>query len=175
MPRPETVARQVREEHGMLRAPVPVEKLAEKLGARVVFQPFDGGDVSGLLYRDDARVIIGVNDGHPSTRQRFTIAHEIGHLLLHPGKPMILDKVVRVNRRDAVSSLASDKQEIEANGFAASLLMPRELLMQALRRILSKRRGIEEDDLIQELADLFEVSNEAMGHRLTNLGIRPAR
>src|SRR5262245_61528186 len=102
--------------------PVPVERLAEGLGAEIVYQSFEG-DVSGMLYRDENRNLIGVNSAHGANRQRFTIAHEIGHLKLHAGKPVFVDSFGgRVNLRDGTSDL----QEVEANAFAASLLMPQQ-------------------------------------------------
>jgi Zn-dependent peptidase ImmA (M78 family) len=145
--------------------------LAKKLGARLSYQPFhkSDDDVSGLLYRDGTRTIIGVNSAHAPTRQRFTIAHELGHLLLHPGKPMILDRA-RVNLRNSVSSMATDTQEIEANQFAASLLMPRDFLFGELKRMPAKQSDL----LIDGLAQKFNVSREAMRHRLVNLGFLPS-
>jgi Zn-dependent peptidase ImmA (M78 family) len=171
MAKPEEVARRILSEHDLVRAPVPVERLAKKLGARLSYQPFseNDDDVSGLLYRDGSRTIIGINSTHAPTRQRFTIAHELGHLLLHPGKPMILDRA-RVNLRNSVSSMASDTQEIEANQFAAALLMPRDFLLSELKQMPAKRA----DTLIEGLAKKFNVSREAMRHRLVNLGILPS-
>lgn len=170
MARPEEAARRILGEHGVLRAPVPVDRLAKKLGARLSYQPFSGSDdVSGLLYRDGTRTIIGVNSAHAPTRQRFTIAHELGHLLLHPGRPMILDRA-RVNLRDSVSSMATDSQEIEANQFAAALLMPRDFLLAELKRLPAKQSDL----LIEGLAQKFDVSREAIRHRLVNLGILPS-
>ncbi len=175
MTRPEEAARQLLLEHGVLRAPVPVDKLARALGARLSFQPADDDDVSGMLYRDGTRTIIGVNAAHAKTRQRFTIAHEIGHLILHPGRPIILDKLVRVNLRDSASGRASDSEEIQANQFAASLLMPRDLVLTEVRGLLARRARLSEEDFIQTLASRFDVSPEAMGYRLTNLGILRSR
>lgn len=69
---------------------------------------------------------MGINSQQAKTRQRFTIAHELCHYVLHPGVPMILDKVLRVNFRDERSGLATDAQEIATKQFAAELLMPAE-------------------------------------------------
>ena len=91
--------------------------------------------VVNILLKDAQKCVIGINSAHPKTRQRFSIAHEIGHLVLHDKKELFIDKVVRVNFRDAKSSMAIDHNEIEANQFAAELLMPRELVRQ---QILSK-------------------------------------
>jgi len=175
MARPEEAARQLLLEHRIARAPVPVERLARALGARLSYEQSEDLDISGMLFRDGTRTIIGVNSDHHPNRQRFTIAHEVGHLLLHPGRPIILDKLVRVNRRDSVSALASDRQEIEANQFAASLLTPQDLLASEMKRLLKEHAGIAEDDLIHDLAKRFSVSPEAMGHRLTNLGVLRSR
>jgi Zn-dependent peptidase ImmA (M78 family) len=111
------------------RAPVPVETLAERAGAVIRYEPFDG-KLSGMLYRSDDGAVIGVNSLHPAVRQRFSIAHEIGHLLLHEPE-LHVDEHAFVAFRDPESSKASDPAEIEANQFAAALLMPADLLMKA--------------------------------------------
>jgi Zn-dependent peptidase ImmA (M78 family) len=59
-----------------------------------------GAGVSGILFRDGEHHVIGVNSAHPLARQRFTIAHELGHRALHPGRELILDVPVRVNLMD---------------------------------------------------------------------------
>jgi len=155
---------------GLDQPPIPVEDIAAKLGAILMRDDFSDDDVSGLLIREGDEQVIGVNKRHSRARQRFTIAHEIGHLLLHAGKPVILDRA-RVNFRDAVSSMATDYDEIQANAFAAELLMPRDMVMAESRRLASEHAAEDEDALLQILADRFEVSAEAMNFRLINLGI----
>ena len=81
--------------------------------------------------------MIGVNDLHAPRRQRFTIAHEVGHLEMHKGRPLVLDHV-RMNMRDATSSTATDVEEIEANQFAAAILMPSDLVIREARRLLER-------------------------------------
>src|SRR6266508_6143231 len=98
MAKPETEAAKVRAEHTDGELPVPVEKIAEKLGVAIVVETLDR-NVSGLLFRQGDTQAIGVNAAHPMVRQRFTIAHELGHFRLHPGKELILDHV-RLNLRD---------------------------------------------------------------------------
>ena len=154
--------------------PVPVEQLARDLGARLSFEPFDD-DMSGMLYRDGERVIIGINSAHSQARQRFSIAHEIGHLLLHDGRPMFVDKAVRVNWRNADAALGEISEEIDANAFDASLLMPTPFLKSAITRIVRQRAGIDPETLIRELADRFRVSLQAMEYRLANAGIAAPR
>jgi Zn-dependent peptidase ImmA (M78 family) len=146
--------------------PVPVEDLAKTLGAEITYESFDG-EVSGMLYRDDDRSVIGVNSTHAPTRQRFTVAHEVGHLVMHKGKAVFIDRFVRVNWRDGTS----DREEVAANAFAAELLMPRRFMHEEIQRVVSKQQGVTPQVLVAELARRFQVSPEAMSYRLTNLDI----
>lgn len=153
------------------RPPVPVDQIAESLNAIISFEPFEGkDDISGILYRDGKNTIIGVNSAHAQTRQQFSIAHEIGHLMLHD-KELFVDKVVRVNFRDNKSSLATDREEIQANAFAAELLMPKSLISAEIDRLIKKKQTFEKDELIEHLSKTFQVSPQAMEYRLINLGI----
>src|SRR6266540_4610765 len=126
----ERAARKPLDDFEVSAPPVPVEEIARQLGARLSFEHF-GPDVSGILYRDASNAVIGVNATHAKTRQRFTIAHEIGHLHLHEGRPMFVDRSVRVDRRDANAALGLDPDEIDANSFAAALLMPQDMILAA--------------------------------------------
>jgi Zn-dependent peptidase ImmA (M78 family) len=153
--------------------PVPVEIIAKEMGATLVFEPFtsDGDDISGILYRKDNRTIIGINSAHSETRRRFSIAHELGHLTLH-SKELFVDKVVRIDFRDRISSLAIKPEEIAANAFAAELLMPQAFIVDEIARRLSKRSTLPtKEKLIKDLANTFKVSPQAMEYRLNNLGI----
>ena len=166
----ESVVEQLLKQAGISSPPIPVEKLAENRGAEIRYVPFEGSseDVSGMLYQDAGKTIIGVNLHHRSSRQRFTIAHELGHLCLHAVDRLYLDRDFRVTWRNGVSSLATDMSEIEANEFAADLLMPGSML----RRDLDGRSvDYEEDDVLRGLADRYNVSLQAMVFRLTNLGL----
>lgn len=169
--RPEEVAERVLSELNIREIPIPVEKIAEKLGAKVSYEPFDGKDeVSGVLIKEGERVVIGINSSHAKTRQRFTVAHEIGHLVLKHRGDIFVDKTVRINR-DSKSALAIDKSEIEANGFAAALLMPGALLIQEFQKRLKKNSDKFDSMIIAQLAKAFNVSSQAMEHRLNNLGV----
>lgn len=161
------------DKYRVLNPPVPVEKIAVGEGAEIARNRFEGWE-SGFLLRDGSRVIIGVNTRTSRRRQRFSVAHEIGHLLFHEGN-LIVDHAVRVNWRDEVSGMATDRQEIQANAFAAELLMPRGFVIDALEKYLDgvtrTGRVMSHEDLISQLAREFDVSAEAMGYRLINLGI----
>lgn len=152
-------------------APVPVEELARSCGADVRYRKFDGG-ISGLLLRpEEGGVVIGVHAQHARTRQRFTIAHELGHFMMHRGRSVIvehLNRSARVNFRDGLSALATDREEIEANQFAAGLLMPPALVEAEFDKQFPKHA---EDRVVELLARKFEVSPQAMRFRLMNLAL----
>ena len=131
----EKEAIEVLADFGVSEAPVPVEQIARKLGAQITYESFEG-EISGMLYRAQGAAVIGVNSRHAPTRQRFTVAHEIGHFLMHKGQPVFIDRFVRVNWRDGESG----REEVQANAFAAELLMPRDLTRAATERALYRRR-----------------------------------
>src|SRR3712207_1539961 len=80
--RAEQAALALLDECGIDEPPVPVEAIAASLDVDVQIEPLDGG-LSGVLYRSpNGRRILGVNGLHANVRQRFTIAHELGHLRL---------------------------------------------------------------------------------------------
>ncbi len=172
------VARLLRE-NAVTRGPVPVERIAESLGLRIKRQATDE-DLSGFILRDPkgGRSVIGVNKAHHHNRQRFTIAHELGHYLLHEGSLVHVDRerAFKVNLRGDEASKGSDASEKEANLFAAELLMPAPFLQRDLRTsgILDVRG--EDDSVLKEWAKKYEVSPQALGFRLMYLGfLQPYR
>ena len=121
-----------------------------------------------MIHIKDGIIIIGVNSLHHPNRQRFTIAHELGHLELH--RDMItsnvhVDKNFPGLMRDAVSATGTESIEIEANQFASELLMPRLLIEQALA---GKQFDIDDSGPIEELAKKFKVSKQALEYRIRN-------
>ena len=119
-----------------------------------------------MIYIKEGVPIIGVNSLHHPNRQRFTIAHELGHLELH--RQMItttvhVDKNFPALMRDPKSATGTEQIEIEANQFAAELLMPRELIEQALA---GEQFDIEDDGPIEEIAKKFRVSKQALQYRI---------
>ncbi len=150
--------------------PVEVERLAELVGATIHYEPL-ANEISGMVYRQPhGKSVIGVNSAHPTTRQRFTIAHEVGHLLLHKDDDLHVDETFPMRFRDADSSLAVNEQEIESNHFAAELLMPADLLQKEIDRLPP---DTEMEDAVKSLANLCEVSEQAISIRLSRLGVLP--
>lgn len=160
------------DKNSISNAPVPVEKIAKSYGIEIKRERVDD-DLSGFLVREkkENRVIIGANKAHHPNRQRFTIAHELGHFLLHEGETIHLDGArgsFTLNLRDSESSTGEDDGEREANFFAAELLMPAKLLQKDLQEksldLLS-----DDDELLSKLATKYGVSVQALTFRLANL------
>jgi len=146
-----------------------LEEIAKELGLLVCLKPYAGkDDLSGCIVRTDGKTIIGINSSHHPNRQRFTLAHEIGHYLLHAGERVIVDHDFRVNLRSKTSNNAFNPEEIEANIFAAELLMPAECLLKDLS---NKDIDAENDEAIRELRERYHVSGQALVYRLANLGL----
>lgn len=156
------------EQHKISSPPIDVFSIAKMKGIDIV--QGDLGDVSGVLLREGSRITIGVNQNHSETRKRFTVAHEIGHLTLHGDEPLHIDKVFAIKLRNRVSSEAVDLGEIEANAFAAELLMPTIMVRQRVQDIPEVLDYEKDDNVIKKLANEFQVSQQAMTIRLINLG-----
>ncbi|MEG4917677.1 ImmA/IrrE family metallo-endopeptidase [Microcoleus sp. B7-D4] len=162
--------------NGEFQAPIPVEKLAREMNAQVVQVETEDDDLSGFLFRDPAtgKSVIGVNKDHSKTRQRFTIAHEIGHLILHSFEDLHYDRKGSggIFKRSAESATGENRDEVEANFFAAELLMPEELIYDKLEDIEISdifQRNI--DAAIRTIAKDFNVSTHALSIRMAQLGI----
>jgi len=159
--------------NGITGAPVDVEAIAKVLGAEIRRKPAEQ-EISGFMYRDRDRVIVGVNGNHPRTRQRFTIAHEIGHFLLHEGEKLHVDGDApgySLFRRDPKSSDGSDVIEREANFFAAELLMPQSFLEKDLAEHSVVDLLDPDEKVLKDLAKKYRVSVQALTFRLANLGL----
>jgi Zn-dependent peptidase ImmA (M78 family) len=166
-------ARQIIREYDIVKPPIRVEEIVRSKDVEILRHRFEGPE-SGFALREGNRRIIGLNTQTSRRRQRFTVAHELGHLLLHEGKIIVDQAVLRVHLRSHVSSMGTDLEEIEANTFAATLLMPEEIVFDYVVKLVEGDGEITRGTLIAELARLFDVSAEAMGYRLINLGILTA-
>ena len=165
----EARAEQVLRDTETYRVPVQIDVVAHRLNLTTEAAALRE-DVSGMLVVEADRGAIGYNSSHAPVRQRFTIAHEIAHFLLHLKKnrksQLFIDRFVF--RRDEKSATGSDREEVEANRFGAALLMPASLVRKEIRR-----HDLDLDDAegIDFLARRFQVSTAAMTNRLTTLGL----
>lgn len=162
---------------GISAPPVDPVVIARNLGLEVQSHaaPNDGSDVSGCLIRKPGmRPIIGVNREQHENRQRFTVAHEIGHFLLHEGDEIHLSRAqtFRVNFRDSAAGAAIFTDEKEANFFAAELLMPAKMLAHDIDQCAVDLTA-DNDGTLDSLASRYKVSTQALTYRLINLGWIP--
>lgn len=111
-------------------------------------------NISGQIFYKEKKIIIEKTDYF--TRQIFSVAHELGHFFLHN------DNTSHASLRDKIAEQGTDKKEIEANIFAANLLMPKD---EVIKRIGDGFK-------LDSLASYFNVSSLAMEYRLINLGLK---
>jgi Zn-dependent peptidase ImmA (M78 family) len=155
---------------GIRTLPIDVEQVASALHLRIVVEDL-GNDVSGLLVSRGRSAGIAVKRGDAPVRQRFTIAHEIGHFVLghHLQRKQLVhaDQHHQVIYRSQSGSRGLDPLEVQANQFAASLLMPAKLVRDQVERL---QKPMQEAD-VSALAREFKVSEQAMTIRLTTLSL----
>ncbi|SRR6266513_130750 len=155
----ESVAEQLLANFYIKEIPTPIEEVARHLGIRISRAP--SSEFSGLLIRKDGRALIGVNSSEAPVRQRFTIAHELGHFILHPQKDAFVDF-----RKERHEGETKPPRERHADMFAAALLMPRKQLLKDFRRLAKDGYT---DQITVALAKQYAVSEDAMRFRLINL------
>lgn len=132
---------------------IPVEPIpiARSLGASVFLAEL-GDDVYGMIQGDPAGANIYVDLDSAPVRQRFTVAHEVGHMVSYQGELLNPDEGFVDKRSDATVGTAS---EVYANEFAGELLMPEEQLRAAINRGLNNFA----------LASYFNVSVQSLTYR----------
>ncbi|WP_163054989.1 ImmA/IrrE family metallo-endopeptidase [Acidithiobacillus ferrooxidans] len=136
--------------------PVDVENLAADFDISVVRKDWPD-NVSGAIGKDDRGYFIIVNGNHPKVRQRFTLAHEIAHYVLHR------DQIGKDGIKDTwmYRSKISDPDERAANKLAAEILMPADLLGRA-----AVDNGLQLNERnLDALAQTMDVSTTALAIR----------
>lgn len=162
---PEALANCIVDHFPEIEIPVPLARIAEALGiVDIIGKKTEGFE--GVLITDGSKTkgSIVYNESSRPQRRRFTIAHELGHFLLplHGANAQCAKADMSIGVFTSKDS--SRAREVEANRFAASLLMPRALFLSAIRRL-----GAPETGHIVKLADEYGVSKEACVHRYTDL------
>lgn len=149
-------------EHNAYSVYIDVKMIVRALDIQILEREDWTNELSGALVIHNGKGVIGLNKYDVVERKRYTLAHELGHWFLHNDlTDTFLDKKLVFNR-----SNHSNRQEVEANYFAACMLMPEKLLRNQIN--LKYHGQIDEDD-ISSLAGDFKVSAIAMTYRLTNL------
>ena len=149
------------------KAPVKTVPIAQDLGIEVYRVGSWPNHISGMIRRDkdaggDAGYAIYVNANHAEVRRRFTIAHEIGHFILHEsliGDGIVEDALLRAEGM-------SNSMEAQANKMAADILMPWHLIQEL------QDSGVKS---VEDLASQLQVSRDAMSIRLLGVSYTRAR
>lgn len=134
--------------------PIPVDKIAKHVGYSCHYFLPDKktADIAGAVNHEKKKIYVNKND--PLERITFTIAHEVGHIVLHSKDGDFVD----YRRRDS----STNPKELEADSFAGNLLMPEAIFLKQWE-ILGGN--------FKDLASFFGVSKSAIGVRANNLGI----
>ncbi len=156
-------------ELGINKIPIPLDEIASKKG--LMIQPYEFEDnISGALILDIklGKGVIGYNPKDSKVRQRFTIAHELGHFVLHsPSNNIFFDQASNFTVQFRSNDLSANRvHENQANKFAAALLMPLHFLNEEIEK---QHLDLSSDNCIKSLAKTFNVSVVAMAIRLSQL------
>jgi len=180
------IAYNLLKKHGCTSPPTDVFDLVQyKLGIKVKMEQFGDG-ISGVLAIKNGVPTIGINSTHGKYRQRFTLAHELGHYILkHERNGLFVDHYKKhfsgkLLFRNEESSTGEINQEREANAFAAALLMPEHMVKNEIEVLSNSANAFDlsfaeeesdEPNFVSQLAKKFEVSQQAMSFRFLNLRI----
>lgn len=149
--------------------PVDVQAIVEAHNVRLNTSPLEDLVLGWLLLEND-RAIIRVNKNLSSDLQRFSIAHSLGHFVLHHDQPKIkifVETTAPVKESSRFMT-GSKRQEHMADVFASELLMPEgELKKETGGRPVSPT----DVKIVRRLAARFGVSKQAITMRLLNLGL----
>lgn len=138
--------------------PVRLGEIAKRLGIKVLLSTLPRG-TSGQIGMEDGIFVIRINRHEAKHRQRFTLAHEIAHYLLHR------DKIIEEggwSENVLLRSGQPESIEYEANRLASDLIIPSDQLAKAT----SEYTGPMTSEVIEDLARRFGVSTAAMEIKL---------
>ncbi len=139
---------------GITILPIDIEAVLKLYGIEVLYENMN--DISGYIEKRGDRWFVGVNAFNSKKRQRFTMAHELGHLCLHAEK-MHGD---RVEETIYFRTNLTNRMEKEANEFASNILIPKDSLYLHINKGTNK---------LTDLADIFDVSLDAMRYKAYTL------
>ena len=147
----EKVLQTIKEEKGKITYPIDPFKILKEKNVIITFSNFD--KLEGLLLFDKQKEsVVSINLNRPVTRQRFTAAHELGHLMLH----------AEIKGENFLCPISGTKNliECEADDFASNLLMPNEELNKLVDKYQDKNGNVGLDDCLL-IAEYFGVSFES--------------
>ena len=144
------VLKELKDKKGKLTFPInPFELLKEK---NVIITYSDFEKLEGLLLYDTKKSVVSINSDRPVTRQRFTAAHELGHILLH----------TNIRSNNFICPISNKKSDIEreADTFASNLLMPTDELCKQVDYYADENGKVGLDECLL-IAEYFGVSFES--------------
>lgn len=148
-------------QNGIRTTPLDVEGLMKLLDVSVQYREDLDNDVSGHLKKTENGWVCSVNSKHHPTRQRFTLAHELAHFILHRN-----DQSEFIDHTYFRTSDAANSMEHEANSFAGHLLMPEEDFRFFIRNVSAD---------IDIIAEHFGVSPVAVRVRAKQFGFKEGK
>jgi Zn-dependent peptidase ImmA (M78 family) len=149
------------------KIPIDVDAIIKAHGIEIFADNEMEGSVSGILMIKGKNVGIMLNLFQPVVRQRFTLAHELGHYILHRDTQRVFIDEAPLFYRANRSGGDVDAREIEANVFAAELMMPE----KAVRADFKAMNFRTPEDAIWRLATRYNISRAAMSYRLRQLNL----
>lgn len=164
----EKLAADVLNQSGNVQAPINLDLIFSRFQISSNFVELNAISGFAAIKPNEPKQIF-INSKESPVRQRFTAAHELGHLFLHNDEGVIIDTSETIYHfRSSNFSLGDQTKETEANYFAACLLMPAEFL----EKIFSEYGFIrfDDEDTLEQLANRFNVSKIALCTRLGALG-----
>lgn len=147
--------------------------IAKSLGLEVdQTLDFDNINLSGLISNNNGKIYIWINPLDSDARQRFTLAHELGHYvndILTANGPTKITDTPDTLYRNGRSNLC----ETTANKFAAKLLMPKDDIIGKAKELIdaAPNKTMPTSAFVSKMASIFEVSKGAMLVRLKTLGL----
>ncbi|MFB6340550.1 ImmA/IrrE family metallo-endopeptidase [Saccharicrinis sp. FJH62] len=146
---------------------ITLEMLIYGLGGTIIYKDLSNCD--GRIIFGKRNHIIEINNSiQLESKINFTLAHELGHLLMHKGAKIHEDTEKTTTWFNSIEKQAKEGiLEFEANQFASELLMPTELFIE-------KQKGKKfSPDLLRELADYFKSSITATTFKYFEYGAHP--
>lgn len=145
------------QKRGIQIEPLDLNAVAKELSVKIEYINFENSEISGKLYNKEGKWIIEVNKKHAQVRQRFTIAHELAHLVLHRNMNSSFEDAIFFRSDD------NNAKERQANLFASELLLPKKIFFEKIKSF---------DGDIQKIAEYFKVSTMVVRLRAQQLDLK---
>ena len=166
----ERIAGEVRYQYELLDYPTPIANILNKVGFKIYKENLSA-NISGVIGVSDSLIeargckrIMLINAYGNREHQRFTMAHELGHYIFdYDGKSDFADEYSLDKER------LTSEMEIRVNRFAATLLMPKDIFTDKYK--LFSLLGYKKETIVNELSDIFDVSETAILRRIGELGL----